>query len=60
MTILFADIVNFTSRAERTHPEPLVALLNTYMTMMRIDPSRAGAWWTNSWATGSWRSGARR
>jgi adenylate cyclase len=34
LSILFSDIVNFTSRAERTDPEPLVALLNTYMTIM--------------------------
>ena len=34
LSILFADIVNFTSRAERSEPEPLVALLNTYMTVM--------------------------
>jgi adenylate cyclase len=34
LSILFSDIVNFTSRAERTEPEPLVALLNTYMTVM--------------------------
>jgi adenylate cyclase len=34
LSILFSDIVNFTSRAERTDPEPLVALLNTYMTAM--------------------------
>ena len=34
LAILFSDIVNFTSRAERTEPEPLVALLNTYMTVM--------------------------
>jgi adenylate cyclase len=34
MSILFADIVGFTSRSERTNPEELVALLNTYMTGM--------------------------
>ncbi len=34
LSILFADIVGFTSRAERSEPEPLVALLNTYMTVM--------------------------
>jgi adenylate cyclase len=34
LAILFADIVNFTSRAERSEPERLVALLNAYMTEM--------------------------
>jgi adenylate cyclase len=34
LSILFADIMGFTSRAERSEPEPLVALLNTYMTAM--------------------------
>ncbi len=34
VSILFADIVSFTTRAERTEPEALVALLNTYMTSM--------------------------
>jgi adenylate cyclase len=34
LAILFADIVSFTKRAERTSPEDLVALLNTYMTSM--------------------------
>jgi adenylate cyclase len=34
LSILFADIMGFTSRAERSAPEPLVALLNTYMTAM--------------------------
>ncbi|MGH8011200.1 MAG: CHASE2 domain-containing protein [Candidatus Binataceae bacterium] len=34
LSILFSDIVNFTARAERSEPEPLVALLNTYMTAM--------------------------
>ncbi len=34
LAILFSDIVNFTARAERSEPEPLVALLNTYMSVM--------------------------
>ena len=34
LAILFADIVSFTKRAERTTPEELLALLNTYMTSM--------------------------
>jgi adenylate cyclase len=34
LSILFADIVDFTSRAESTDPEKLVSLLNTYMTVM--------------------------
>jgi adenylate cyclase len=34
LSILFADIVNFTSRAERLEPEALVAMLNAYMTTM--------------------------
>lgn len=34
LAILFADIVNFTARAERMQPEALVDLLNAYMTEM--------------------------
>ncbi|HYL60952.1 MAG TPA: adenylate/guanylate cyclase domain-containing protein [Candidatus Acidoferrales bacterium] len=34
LAIMFADIVSFTARAERTEPEDLVAMLNTYMTSM--------------------------
>ena len=34
LAILFSDIVNFTSRAERDQPERLVALLNSYMSEM--------------------------
>lgn len=42
MSILFADIVGFTSRSERTPPEELVALLNTYMTAMIETIMRSG------------------
>ncbi len=34
VSILFADIVNYTGLSERTDPEALVALLNDYMTKM--------------------------
>ncbi len=34
LSILFADIVNYTARAEREKPEDLVALLNSYLTTM--------------------------
>ena len=34
LSILFSDIVGFTTRSERTPPEELVALLNAYMTAM--------------------------
>ncbi len=34
LTILFADIVNYTGLTERTDPAALVALLNDYMTKM--------------------------
>jgi len=34
MTILFADIVNYTGLSEKTDPAALVALLNNYMTKM--------------------------
>jgi adenylate cyclase len=34
LSILFADIVAFSSRAESTEPEQLVSLLNTFMTTM--------------------------
>ena len=34
LSVLFADIVNYTARAEREKPEDLVALLNVYLTTM--------------------------
>ncbi len=34
MTILFADIVNYTGLSEKTDPAALVAMLNNYMTKM--------------------------
>ena len=34
LSVLFADIIGFTQLAERLEPEPLVAMLNTYMSVM--------------------------
>lgn len=34
LTVLFSDIVGFTNKAEQLEPEPLVAMLNTYMSVM--------------------------
>jgi adenylate cyclase len=34
LSVLFADIVDFTARAEAAEPESLVSLLNTFMTSM--------------------------
>jgi adenylate cyclase len=34
LSVLFSDIVGFTTRAERSEAEPLVALLNDYTTVM--------------------------
>ncbi|MGD0075269.1 MAG: adenylate/guanylate cyclase domain-containing protein [Candidatus Binataceae bacterium] len=34
LSVLFADIVNYTARAEREKPEDLVALLNVYLNAM--------------------------
>jgi adenylate cyclase len=34
LSVLFADIIGFTALSERLEPEPLVALLNTYMSVM--------------------------
>jgi adenylate cyclase len=34
LSVLFADIIGFTELAERLEPEPLVAMLNTYMSVM--------------------------
>lgn len=42
LSILFADIVNYTGLAERTDPAALVALLNDYMTKMTDDIMESG------------------
>jgi adenylate cyclase len=42
LSVLFADIVGFTERAERLAPEPLVAMLNTYMSIMTEVILRSG------------------
>ena len=42
LSVLFSDIVGFTERAERLEPEPLVAMLNTYMSVMTEAILRSG------------------
>src|SRR5205807_2213978 len=42
LAILFADIIGFTSRAENSNPEQLVALLNIYMTIMTDQVMQSG------------------
>jgi adenylate cyclase len=42
LSILFADIVNFTARAETSEPEQLVTLLNDFMTAMTEIIIRSG------------------
>jgi len=42
LSVLFSDIVGFTERAERLEPEPLVAMLNTYMSVMTEAILRTG------------------
>ena len=42
LSVLFADIVGFTELAERLEPEPLVAMLNTYMSVMTEVILRSG------------------
>src|SRR5213082_2344266 len=42
VTVLFADLVGFTSRAERLDPEDVRALLSPYWEHLRIDLERYG------------------
>ena len=42
LSVLFADIIGFTELAERLEPEPLVAMLNTYMSVMTEVILRSG------------------
>src|SRR5205807_9218794 len=42
VTILFADLVGFTSRAERLDPEDVRALLSPYYTRLRTELERYG------------------
>ncbi len=42
LSVLFADIIGFTELAERLEPEPLVAMLNTYMSEMTEVILRSG------------------
>jgi adenylate cyclase len=44
LSILFSDVVGYTSRSERSSPEELVALLNTYTSAMIQLVLESGGW----------------
>jgi class 3 adenylate cyclase len=51
VTMLFADLVGFTSRAEQMDPEDVRSLLSPYYRRLRVDLERFGGTVENSSAT---------
>ena len=60
VTVLFADLVGFTSRAESLDPEDVEAILAPYHERLRSELERSAAPWRSSSAMRSWRCSARR
>src|SRR3979490_2760534 len=44
VTVLFADLVGFTARAEQLDPEDVEAILRPYHERLRGGPERFGGW----------------
>ena len=59
LSILFADIVGFTSCTERMEPELLVSMLNAYTSVMTDVILDSGGVLELGSVTGSWRFGER-
>ena len=51
VTVLFADLVGFTSRAEQLDPDDVRAMLSPYYARLRSELERFGARWRSSSAT---------
>ncbi|MBA2296608.1 MAG: zinc-ribbon domain-containing protein [Actinobacteria bacterium] len=51
VTVLFADLVGFTARAEQLDPEDVRSVLAPYYARLRSELERFGARWRSSSAT---------
>ena len=59
MTVLFADLVGFTSLSERLTPSLMVTLLNRHLGLQALAIQKTREWWTNLSAIRRWLSGGR-
>ena len=60
VTVLFADLVGFTARAETLDPEDVEAILRPYHERLRTELERTAAPSRSSSATPSWASSVRQ